>query len=64
MVKHSLIGKLCQYKSDHRDKVLFAYHVSEEEKKEIEYSLLIWDGATGITANTLMILIILPIAIC
>jgi hypothetical protein len=54
MTKHHLIGKLCQYKSDHRDKVLFTYKVSEEEKKEIEYSLLFWDGASGITANTLI----------
>jgi hypothetical protein len=54
MSKHPLIGKLCQYKSEHRDKVLFTFSVSEEELKEIKFSMLIWDDSERITANTMI----------
>mgnify|MGYP006282118607 CR=1 FL=1 len=54
MGKHPFIGKLCQYKSEHRNKVLFTYKVSEDEMKEIKYSLLIWDERDRVSANTMI----------
>lgn len=54
MSKHPLIGKLCQYKSEHRDKVLFTFKVSVEEMKEIKFSMLIWDDNENISANTMI----------
>ena len=49
---HDLIGKLCQYKSEHRDKVLFTYNLSEKDLAEVRYSIHIWDDEKAITGNT------------
>lgn len=49
---HDLIGKLCQYKSEHRDKVLFTYNLSEKDLAEVRYSIHIWDNEKAITSNT------------
>lgn len=52
MSKHPLIGKLCQYKSDHRDKVLFTYKLTQQDMGEITYSLMMWDNVKKITGST------------
>lgn len=45
MTKHHQIGKLCQYKSEHKDKVLFTYPLSDEDKHAIEYTCFVFGEA-------------------
>ena len=52
MANHPLIGKLCQYRSEHRDKVLFTYQLTEQELGEVAYSLMMWENTKKITSNT------------
>jgi len=52
MANHPLVGKLCQYKSEHRDKVLFTYTLTEQEQGEVAYSLMMWENTKKITSNT------------
>lgn len=40
MSRHSLIGKLCQYQRNHRNKLLFTHEITEQQKAEITYSFL------------------------
>jgi hypothetical protein len=52
MANHPIVGKLCQYKSEHRDKVLFTYALTEQEQGEVSYSLMTWENTKKITGNT------------
>lgn len=54
MSKHPLIGKLCQYKSEHRDKVLFTYNLTQQDLGEITYSLMMWDNTKKLTGSTMI----------
>lgn len=48
MANHPLIGKLCQYRSEHRDKILFTYKLTKQEVSEVCY----WDNTCKLTSNT------------
>lgn len=54
MSKHPLIGKLCQYKSEHRDKVLFTHNIAEKDIYEILYMYRVWDHAKKLTGSTMI----------
>jgi hypothetical protein len=54
MAKHTLIGKLCQYKALHRDKVLFTFPIPENDIPRLEYSLQLWNPTDKITSNSLI----------
>jgi len=51
-MSHHFIGKLCQYKSEHKEKVLFTYSLSEEELAEIKYTINIWNDQKSINSYT------------
>ncbi|NBP57678.1 hypothetical protein EBU71_14315 [bacterium] len=54
MVKHSLVGKLCQYQRIHLDKRLFTYQLNEQQKAELEYTLQLWHDNSNISSKTLI----------
>lgn len=54
MTIHTLVGKLCQYRSEHRDKLLFTYDLTEQEKMEVAYSFRFFEDNINISSKTLI----------
>lgn len=54
MAKHHLIGKLCQYKSEHRNKVLFTFDISKDDIHKLEFHLQLWQPQDRITSKTMI----------